>query len=78
MAKFKMNTTKLIDGGIAGGITPFAERFAGDLGPAVAMGAVGAWRNNDALQTLAGYSLGSRLIAGNVAGAGGASEGGFL
>lgn len=78
MAKFQMNTQKLLDGGMAGAVTPYAVKLAGDLGPALAMASVGAWRNNDTLQTLAGYSLGSRLVAGNLLGAGGATSGGFL
>ena len=78
MAKFALNTQKLLDGGMAGAVTPYAARIAGDLGPALAMGAVGAWRGNDTLQTLAGYSLGSRLVAGNLIGAGGSAPGGFL
>ena len=59
-----LNTNALLAGTVAGAAAPFATNFLGDWGTPVALGATGVFMKNDTLQTLAGLSVGSRLIGG--------------
>ena len=51
-----------IDGGMGGAAASIGARAIGsDYGPAVGLAAVGLWRRNDTLQTMAGVSIGAKL-----------------
>lgn len=69
-----------IDGGMGGAAASIGARVLGpDYGPAVGLGAVGMWRRNDTLQTMAGVDIGAKLASRvNVPGFSGAAPGGLL
>lgn len=70
----------LIDGAMGGAAASLGSRAIGaDYGPAVGLAAVGLWRRNDTLQTMAGVAIGANLASRvNVPGLGAAPSGGLL
>lgn len=74
-------TGSIINGALGGAAARFATGYFGHTyGPAVGLGAVGMWRRDATLQTLAGVSIGTALSAGlTLPGSTGAMPpGGFL
>lgn len=65
---------RIIEGAIAGALTPYATRYLGQWGQPAATIGVGMYMKNDTLQTIGGYSLGLK-IGSMIGGATGTTDG---
>jgi len=68
----------LVDGVMAGAAAQVGQAFLPGYGAAGGMAAVGWWRNNSTLMTLAGLNLSRNIPVANFIPGAGVQEGGFI
>lgn len=76
--KFKPDTKAIAHGGAAGLLVPAAAKVSPTYATEISMGVVGAMTGNATLQTLAGFSFGTKILAGGLLGGESSSDGGWL